>query len=117
MKTLIYFLIAFGLVFILNFIFVVLNKKKVGKIFESYAALLIKNKFKLTFKDASPRKFALVMTFADSFICACAFAILTLFNNIYLGFIVAALALFVLILGIYSIIGLIYKKKEGSKNV
>ena len=117
METLIYFSFAFLLIFILNLIFVVLNKKKVSRIFESQAALLIKGKFKLTFKDASPRKFALVMALADSFICACAFAIMTLIDNIYIGFIVAILSLFVLILGVYSLIGLAYKKKEGNKDV
>ena len=117
MKYLISFLIAFILMFVIYLIFVVFNKKKVNKIFESYGAIFIKSRFKVTFKDANPKKFAWIMAVSDSFICAAAFVIMTLIENIYISFIVAAITLIILIFGVYSIVGLIYKKKEGQKNV
>lgn len=117
MDKLVSFIAAFGLVFIFYLIFVVFNKKKLSKIFETYGALLIKAKFKVDFEKANKRHFALVIAFADSFICATAYTIMRLFNSIYIGFIAAVLALIILIIIVYSLIGLYYKKKEGKKNV
>ena len=117
MEKLFNFIVAFAIVFVFYLIFVLLNKKKRAKIFETYGALIIKGKFKVSFENASKKVFALVMALADSFICATAYTIMRLFENVYVGFIVAALALIVLILAVYSLIGLFYKKKEGKKNV
>jgi len=109
--------VAFIIVFIFYLIFVIFNKKKVNKIFETYAALFIKLKFKVTFNQENPKKFAFIMALADSFICAMGFMIMSLFENIYIAFIIAVVVLIILILIVYSLIGLYYKKKEGKKNV
>ena len=117
MKHIINFLIVFLVIFLFDLIFVVFNKKKRKKIFSSSAALIIKGKFKVNFENESEKKFALIVSLADSFICGIAYTVLRLFNNIYIGFIVAAITLVILILGIYLLIGYLYKKKEVKKNV
>jgi len=117
MKHLIEFLIVFSAIFLFDLIFVVLNKKKRAKIFSTSGALIIKSKFKVDFENEDKKKFAIITALADSFICASAYTVLRLFNNIYIGFIVAALTLGVLIIGVYFLIGYLYKKKEGKKNV
>ena len=117
MDKIVRFLIVFGFIFLFNLIFVVFNKKKVNKIFDSYGALIIKAKFKVNFENINKKKFALIISIADSFICATAYVVLTLFENVYLGFFVAAIALIILILVFYFLIGYFYKKKEGKTNV
>ncbi len=109
--------IVFGLIFIFNLIFVVLNKKKRQKIFTTAGAVIIKKRYKVTFKDCSEKKFALVESLTNSFICATAYVIMTFFKNIYISFLVAIPILIILIFLCYSLIGIYYKKKEGSKNV
>ena len=117
MKYLINFLVAFMIVFIFNLVFVVFNKKKKNKIFSSYGALIIKGRYKCDFEGEDKKKFSLITTFADSFICGFAYMVLRLFDNIYIGFAVATIVLAILIILIYSLIGLLYKKKEGNKDV
>ena len=117
MGKLIIFLIVFVIIFLFYLIFVILNKKKRKVIFSSYAALIIKSRFKLSFENEDPKKFAFIISLADSFICASAYTVLLLFKNVYIGFIVALLVLTILILVVYSLIGSYYKKKEGKKNV
>ena len=118
MKYIIFdFLVAFSAVFIFSLIFVVFNKKKRNKIFLTMGALFIKSKFKVDFENENKKRFAVIMSLADAFICGVTYAILCLFKNIYLGFLVSAIVLIILIMIVYSIIGSFYKKKEGKKNV
>ncbi len=111
------FLIVFLFIFLFDLIFVVFNKKKREKIFTSSAALIIKGKYKINFEHEDKKKFALIVALADAFICGTAYMVLRLFNNIYIGFIVAAITLAILILVVYLAIGYYYKKKEVKKNV
>lgn len=117
MRHIINFSIVFIFIFLFNLIFVVLNKKKREKIFFTSGALIIKGKYKINFENADKKKFALIISLADAFICGVAYMVLRLFDNIYLGFFVAAIVLAILIIGIYSIIGYFYKKKEVKKDV
>ena len=109
--------IVFGLIFIFNLIFVVLNKKKRQKIFTTAGAVIIKKRYKVIFKDCSEKKFALVESLTNSFIFATTYVIITFFKNIYSSFLVSIPILIILIFLCYSLIGIYYKKKEGSKNV
>ena len=117
MKYLIMWGIAFVLVFLIYLFFVVLNKKKLSKIFKSQEALIIKKKFDVTFDTSNPRLFALIVAVTNAFICATAYIVMQLFTNIYLGFLAAVLVLALLILSLYYLIGYFYKKKEGKKDV
>ena len=117
MRHLINFLIAFSIVFLFELIFIVFNKKKRNKIFSSYGALILKGKFGVNFENTNKKKLAILITFCDALICGIGYVVLRLFKNIYIGFLVVAVVLAVLIIGVYGIVGYFYKKKEGKKNV
>ncbi len=117
MDKIVSFALVFGFIFLFYLIFIIFNKKKVDKIFDSYGALLIKAKFKLTFEKASKKKFAFIMAISDAFICATSYVIMLSVKNIYLSFVVAALALAILTIMVYFTVGYIYKKKEGKQDV
>ena len=108
---------VFGLVVIFYLLFVVFNKKQRRNIFNSAGAILMKNKFKVTFKKTNEKTFSLVVGITNGFICATAYVIMGFVENIYLSFLVAIPVLIVLILVCYYLLGLIYKKKEADKNV
>ena len=98
--------------------------KKIKRLFLSIILVMLSvvlvacsSTYKVTFKDCSEKKFALVESLTNSFICATTYVIMTFFKNIYISFLVAIPILIILIFLCYSLIGIYYKKKEGSKNV
>ncbi len=117
MDKLIHFAIAFGILFLVYLIFVICNKKKVSKIFQLKEALILKSVFKLNFENRNKLLFAFVISIVNSLIYAISYTVLTLFKNVYIGFIVMIPTLIVLIVIFYGIIGIVYKKKEVKKNV
>lgn len=117
MEILVKWVVVFGLIVIFYLLFVVFNKKKRKTIFDCSGALIMKTKFKVTFKKTSEKSFSLVVGITNAFICATTYVIMGFVENIYLSFIVAIPVLIVLIMCCYSLLGLIYKKKEVDKNV
>lgn len=112
MEKLISWGIVFGLVFVFYLIFVVFNKKKLKKIFESTGAKFIKGRYKISLDNVNARKFALVLATTDSFIFSTTFLIMSFFESMIISFLVAIPVLIVLIIALYSLLGLIYRKKE-----
>lgn len=117
MHKLVSFLIVFGILFLFYLIFVILNKKKVSKIFETKEANIIKSLFKVNFNKSNKLLFAFLIAITNGIIYATSYTILTLFKNVYIGFLVMVPVLIILIFLFYGIIGFIYKKKEGKKDV
>ena len=117
MELLVQWGIVFGLVVIFYLLFIVFNKKKRKKIFDTPGAILMKTKFKVTFQKTSEKSFSLVVGITNGIICATTYVIMGFVENIYLSFLVAIPILIILILACYSLLGLIYKKKEVDKNV
>lgn len=114
MEKLTTFLVSFGVIFTFYLFFVILNKKKSNEIFNTYEALMLKARYKLTFKNISKKKFAFIIAITNSFICAFTYTVMDFFENIYLKFIMAGLILIILILIFYMFIGLYLRKKENS---
>lgn len=108
---------VFGLIVIFYLLFVVFNKKKRKNIFNTSGAMLMKVKFKVTFQKTSEKSFSLVVGITNGIICATTYVIMGFVENIYLSFLVAIPVLIILILACYSLLGLVYKKKEVDKNV
>ena len=117
MHKLVSFLIVFGILFLVYLIFVILNKKKVSKIFETKEANIIKALFKVNFNKSNKLLFAFIMAITNATIYGISYVILTLFKSVYVGFLVIIPVLIILIFLFYGIIGFIYKKKEGKKDV
>ena len=110
-------LIVFGLIFIFYLLFVILNKKKMAKVFQMSGARLIKGRYDVNFDNINKRKFAFLLALTDSFIFATTFVVMILFENTIISFLVAIPVLLTLIIGLYSLIGSRMKKKEVKKDV
>ena len=117
MKELVYtFVVTFILIYVLYLIFVVFRKKKLGKIKSSTEVSFIKKRYNLKLKNVSDKKVALDVAFCNSFIIATTLAIMSLFEKFVLQVLVGFIVLVLLILIIYSILGIEYRRKED-KNV
>jgi len=108
------FIPVFLIIYLLYLFTVILNNKKKNKIFETSQALLIIKPNNLDTSKINKNIFANVIALSNSFIVAFTFAVCEFFN---VGYVVKLLIAFVLlttlILCVYKIIGIIYKKKEG----
>ncbi len=113
MNLLFLFLITFLVVYLLYLFTVILNKKKINKIFDTNQAKLIIVPNKLNSNNINKNSFAQVISICNSFIVALVFTISELFDNYILKLLVSFVLLIILILIVYKVIGIYYKKKEG----
>jgi len=107
------FLIVFFVIYLLYLFTVILNKKKKNKIFETNQAKLIIVPNKLDVSKISKNEFVQVLSISNSFIVAISFVVSEFFKNYYLKLLVSFIVLIVLILLVYKLIGIVYKKREG----
>lgn len=107
------FLIVFVVIYLLYLFTVILNKKKKNKIFETNQAKLIIVPNKLDTSKINKNEFAQVLSIANSFIVAFCFMISEFFKNYYVKLFISFILLIVLILLVYKLIGIVYKKREG----
>jgi len=115
MKELIFYLVVFILVYLFYVIFV-LNRKNVLKKFpEGKELRYLKDKYGIKVNDKNLKKIANTIFLANSFILSTTVYIVCLFNNLLIEIIVGVITLLILILGIYHLIGIYYKKKQGGK--
>jgi len=115
MKELIFYLVVFILVYLFYVIFV-LNRKNVLKKFpEGKELRYLKYKYGIKVNDKNLKKIANTIFLANSFILSTTVYIVCLFNNLLIEIIVGVITLLILILGIYHLIGIYYKKKQGGK--
>ena len=108
------FVLVFLIIYLLYLFTVILNKKKMNKIFETKQAMLIINPNKLDVNKINKTIFVNVMALANSFIVALTFAFCDVFIKNYIVKLGIAFVLLIsLIFCVYKIIGIVYKKKEG----
>ncbi len=117
MSALVVFVVTFVVIFLLYLFLVILNNKKKSRIFETSQAMLIIKASKLDISKISKNEFALVLSLANSFIVAFTLMVSDFFDNYIIKLVVCFVLLVLLILVIYRLIGIVYKKKEGKKNV
>lgn len=110
------FVFTFILIYVLYLIFVVHRNKKLEKIKKSTEILFIKKRYKLKLNKIPNKKVALDVAFSNAFIIALTLSIMTFFKNFVLQVLIGFVVLIILILVIYSILGMEYKRKED-KNV
>lgn len=108
------FLIVFVIIYLLYFFTVILNKRKRSKIFETNQARLIIVPNKLDASKIDERIFVQVLSLANSFIVAVCFVVSEFFKNYFVKLFISFIVLIVLILLVYKLIGIVYKKKEGN---
>ena len=107
------FLIVFVSIYLLYLFTVILNKKKKKKIFDTNQAKLIIVPNKLDTSKINKNCFIQVLSITNSFIVACTFVVSEFFKNYFIKLLVSFIVLIVLILLMYKIIGIVYKKREG----
>lgn len=107
------FVPVFLIIYLLYLFTVILNKKKKNKIFETSQAMLIIKPNNLDTNKINKTVFVNVIALSNSFIVALTFAVCEFFTGYIIKLLVAFVLLITLILCVYKIIGIIYKKKEG----
>lgn len=117
MKILYLGLGCFVIIYIIYLITVIFNKRKIKSFLTTNQAKFFINRYKLDIKKINVRKFANSIALANSFIISLTLIATELTKNYYLKILIGIIVLIPLILIIYHIIGVIYKKKEGNKNV
>lgn len=107
------FLIVFVSIYLLYLFTVILNKRKRNKIFDTNQAKLIIVPNKLDTSKIDKNFFIQVLSVSNSFIVAFTFVVSEFFKNYFVKLLVSFVVLIVLILLVYKLIGVFYKKKEG----
>ena len=112
MKYIVLFITTFVVVFVLYFITVISNKRKLSKFPKSNQALLLINRYQLNIDKNNVRGFAMKIALANSFIIAIVIVAIEFVNNIILKLLIAILIMLPLIIMCYSRIAK-SMKKEG----
>ncbi len=117
MKLLYLGLGCFLLIYVLYLITVIFNKKKIKNFYNTTQAKYFIYKYKLDTNKLNARGFANAIALSNSIMISLTLIATEITKNYYLKILVGIVTLVPLMLIIYSIIGNIYKKKEGKKNV
>jgi len=112
MDKLILFLLSFCFVYFIYLITVVSKINKNDKFINSNQALYFKRVYKINLENINIKKFANIISLANSLIISLTLLIIDFFGNLFLKMIIGFIILIPLILLIYHIIGKIYKSKE-----
>lgn len=112
MEYVIYFLIAFIIVYLFYVLTVILQKKKYGKFKSSNQVMYFVNRYKLNVNKIDIKKFINIISLTNSFVIAFSFsAVIKIENNILMLFI-GFLILIPLMLLSYHFIGKYLQKEE-----
>lgn len=104
---------CFILIYVLYFITVIFNKKKMKTFLKTSQAKYFIIKYKLDENKINPKSLANAIAISNSFIISVTLIVTEFVKNYFLKLLVGLVTLFPLIIIIYTIIGKIYKKKEG----
>ncbi len=112
MENFILSLIVFIIIYLFYLIFVIIRPKKREKFKKnSYVSVLV-NKYHVDLSSINFIGFINVIALSNAFIVSGSFYIMNLFSNMYVGFIFAIVALVILEILMYKLIGFLYGKKE-----
>ena len=112
MKELIFYLITFILVYLFYVIFVLSRKSVLKKFPDSKNMAYLKYKYGIKINDKNVKKIANTVFMANSFILSTTVFIACLFDSFIIGVLVSIIPLILMIIGIYHLIGVYYKKKQ-----
>ena len=117
MRELILYLGIFIITYLFYFIFVLCRNNVLKKFPEGKEMSYLKIKYEIKINDKNLKSIANKVCLANSFILATTVYVVCLFDNLILEIIVGIFTLVILILFLYHLIGIYYKKKQGGKNV
>lgn len=113
MNSILVFIISFITFYLLYLFFVILNKKKKNKIFDTKQASILINLNKLDINNVDKNVFTQVLSISNSFILALTFtfAISEFFKSFILSLLVSFIIMIVLIIVVYKLVGLFFKRE------
>ena len=112
MKILILYVIYFVVIYLFYLLTVVLNKKKNQKYKRSKQVMMFVRRYNLDFKKISLVKFLNIIAITNSFIMSTTIMLLEYVPNLFLKLVVAFVALMVLILSCYKLIGIYIERRN-----
>ncbi len=115
MEFLVFFILAFVLVYLFYLVTVILQKKRYEKFKSSNQVLYFKNKYKLDINKLNINLFINVISLLNAFIIATVFTVSMIFDSMIIQLLVGFILITILTYVVYDIYGRILRKKE--KNV
>ena len=115
MKEFILYLLTFLIAYLFYVIFVLCRKNVLKNFPEGKEMRYLKYKYNIKINEKNLKSIANKIFLVNSFILATTVLIVTLFDNLILGLIVALIPLILMILIFYHFIGAYYRKKQGGK--
>lgn len=113
MKYLFTFLFCFTVVYLFYTLIIVVRKKGFEKFKTSKQLDYFRQAYKIDFDKVNLKVFANAMAITNAFIIAITCTIIEFFDNFILKMVVGFVVLVPLMLLMYKIVGMIFKKKEG----
>ena len=115
MRSFIFYVIIFGMVYLFYLIFV-LSRKNVLKNFPDGKEMkYLKFKYGIKVNEKNLKKIANSVFLGNSFILSTTVFVVCLFDSLLMEILVGLITLIVLMLSVYHIIGIYYRKKQGGK--
>ena len=112
MKEIISFLIYFILIYLFYLLTVILRRNKYDKYKKSKQVIYFVKKYNLDFDKISFSKFINILSLINSFIMAITIILVQYLPNLILKLIVAFIALIVLILACYKLLGIYIERRN-----
>ena len=117
MKYIYTFIFCFVVIYLVYSVFVIYRKKGFEKFKKSKQISFFEKAYNIDFQKINLKSFAKALALTNAFIIALTCTIIEIFDSFILKMLVGFVILLPLILIMYKILGKIYKKKEGKRNV
>lgn len=111
MKDLLLYLFTFIIAYLFYLIFVISRKSVLKKFPEGKEMKYLEYKYKVKVTDKNLKSLANIVCLTNSFILATTVYVICFFDNLFLEILVGGVTLITLILLLYHLIGIHYKKK------
>lgn len=115
MRDFLLYLIVFVLVYLFYLVFVLCRKNVLKKFPQGKEFRYLKFKYGIKINDKNLKRIAHTVFLANSFILATTVYVMCLFDNLFLEILLGIITVISLLLIIYHLIGIYYKKKQGGK--
>ena len=115
MRNFIFYIIIFIFVYLFYLIFVLARKNVLKNFPNGKEMRYLKFKYGVKVNDKNLKSIANAVFLGNAFILSTTVFVVCLFDSLLLEIIVGLITLIVLMLGIYHLIGIYYKKKQGGK--
>ena len=111
------FIFTFLLIYLFYVLFVLCRKNVLKKFPNSINMLYLKKRYNVVVNDSNIKKIANVVFLTNSLILSITVSIVCYFDSFVIGLLVCIVPLIILTLALYHILGIIFGKRGGKKNV